>query len=116
MTSIELDLKINVEAFTAEQRRAAARGLHKATRHVLTASNQRVPFETGDLERSGRPVVDEVNLRGVISYDQPYAVAQHEELGYRHERGQAKYLESALREEADTVRELIAAELRRALR
>jgi hypothetical protein len=51
-----------------------------------------------------------------VSYDTVYAVRQHEELTWRHAPGRtAKYLEGPLAEELDTVREIIAAELRRAL-
>jgi len=52
--------------------------------HVLTMTEPKAPWPTGDLERSGSAVVDESNLAGVISFDQPYAVAQHENLGWEH--------------------------------
>jgi len=45
------------------------------------------------------------------------AVEQHEELTYQHLPGrQAKYLEQPAQDEADVALELVAAQIRRALR
>ncbi|WP_405508792.1 minor capsid protein [Streptomyces cyaneofuscatus] len=97
--------------------RSAGRGLRLGTEHVLQVSRERVPIEEGTLERSGTATVDEDELRGAVAFDGPYAVRQHEEMDYRHDAGRtAKYLEQPMAEEADTVGEIIAAEMRRALR
>lgn len=95
----------------------AVAGLRKATEHILGVSRERVPLEEGTLERSGVASVDEVELIGAVSYDTPYAVRQHEELGNRHAPGRtAKYLEEPMIAEHETALALIAAEMRRALR
>jgi hypothetical protein len=53
----------------------------------------------------------------MVSYDTPYAARQHEELDWRHAPGrQAKYLEQPLNAERATVLDLVAAQMRRALR
>ncbi|MFS0695129.1 minor capsid protein [Streptomyces nitrosporeus] len=96
---------------------AAARGLRLGTEHVLQVSRARVPIEEGTLERSGTATVDEDELTGAIAYDTPYAVRQHEEMDYRHDAGRtAKYLELPMAEEGTAVGEIIAAQVRRALR
>ncbi|MGW1770641.1 hypothetical protein [Streptomyces sp. NPDC002104] len=98
-------------------RAGAALGLRLAAEHVLEVSRRRVPIEEATLERSGVASVDEDSLTAGVSYDTPYAVRQHEELNYRHDNGRsAKYLEGPLTEEADTVAEIIAAQVRRSLR
>lgn len=95
-------------------RDAAARGLGMALEHILTVSNQRVPIEEGVLERSG--AVSQDGLVGAVSYDTPYAVVQHEDLTLNHDAGrQAKYLESALTGERDTVAKIIAEQIRQAM-
>ncbi len=82
----------------------------------MQKSREIVPIETGTLERSGTVTVDEQNLTATISYDTPYAVAVHEDLAMRHDEGRtAKYLERPFNEEADTVKEIIAAQIRRGL-
>lgn len=99
-------------------RAGAERGLRIAAEHVLTESRKRVPIEEGTLERSGTATVDESSsLTAAVAYDTPYAIRQHEEMTYRHDAGRsAKYLEGPLTEEAGTVGEIIAAQLRRSLR
>jgi hypothetical protein len=97
-------------------RAAAARGLDRATEHLLGVSRMRVPIEEATLERSGVASVDRGELVGAVSYDTPYAARQHEELTWRHDAGrEAKYLERPALEERDTMLALVAAEIRRAL-
>ncbi|MFF3497379.1 hypothetical protein ACFYWS_39310 [Streptomyces sp. NPDC002795] len=101
--------------WTSRGRRQASEGIQQALEHTLGVSNQRVPLDEGTLERSGRVDVD--GLNGAISYDTVYAVRQHEELTWRHLPGRrAKYLESAMNDERETMRRLMAVPLRRWLR
>lgn len=98
-------------------REGAARGLRLAAEHVLEQARARVPIEEGTLERSGVASVDEQALTAAVSFDQPYAVRQHEDMSLRHDNGRtAKYLERPLAEEAGTVAEIIAAQVRRSMR
>lgn len=97
-----------------ELKEAAARGLGIAAEYVLGVSNPRVPHEEGTLERSGTTSVDPDELLAAVSYDTPYAVRQHEDLTLHHDDGRrAKYLESAATESAQTVLDLVAAEIRK---
>ncbi|MFB8415442.1 hypothetical protein ACFT43_04995 [Streptomyces albidoflavus] len=110
-------LRWNGQAALRGTRAGAVRGLRLAAEHVLERSRRRVPIEEGTLERSGVASVDEQSLTAGVSYDSPYAVRQHEELSYRHDAGRtAKYLEGPMREEAGTVAQIIAAQVRRSLR
>lgn len=110
-------LRWNGDAALRGTRAGAVRGLRIAAEHVLTESRRVVPLEEATLERSGVATVDEQALTAAVSYDTVYAVRQHEELNYRHDPGRtAKYLERPLTEQADTVAQIIAAQLRRSLR
>lgn len=96
--------------------RGAVKGLTDATEHILGASNATVPLEEGTLERSGVASVDNSSLTGAVSYDTVYAARQHEELTWRHAPGRrAKYLELAFVENAEEIKALIAAAIRRAM-
>jgi hypothetical protein len=96
---------------------AGADGLNAALEHLLQASRARAPIEEGTLERSGRADIDRGALRGVVSYDTPYAARQHEELTWRHDPGRtAKFLEGPAAEQSEALRALVAAAIRRALR
>lgn len=87
----------------------AARGLSLAAEHILQVSNASVPLEEATLERSGAASTDPENFTATVSYDTPYAVRQHEEMGYRHDAGRsAKFLENAFNSESDAVRTIIA--------
>lgn len=93
---------------------AAARGLLVAMEHLLTVANMAVPIDEGTLEGSGVALVDRLELRGIVSYDTPYAVRQHEDLTARHAPGRtAKWLELALMREKGNLSKLVARELRR---
>lgn len=107
----------NGEEIKRKVRAAAILGITLAAEHLLGESRTLVPLEEGTLERSGTVVVDEAALRATVTYDTPYAVRQHEELNYRHAPGrQAKYLETPMNTERDTMQAIIAAQIRRAMR
>ncbi|MCF6467402.1 hypothetical protein FAF44_03095 [Nonomuraea sp. MG754425] len=113
---VRLDMHVSPEALETKARAAIERGLTQATEHVLTSTEPKVPWQTGDLERSGSAVVDRSNLDGIVSFDQPYAVAQHENLDWEHPlKGEPKFLERTLYEEAATVRDVVAKAVRKAL-
>lgn len=100
-----------------EVRQAAGRGLLLGAEHLLAESRKLVPIAEGVLERSGAASVDAQLLTAAVSYDTPYAVRVHEDLNARHLPGRtAKYLERPAAEQADTMRALVAAQVRRALR
>lgn len=93
---------------------AARRGVELSLEHVLAESNKLVPLEEGTLEQSGRVLMAPDGAQGAVTYDTPYAVRQHEDLTYKHLPGrQAKYLETAMNQNAAAVQAIIAAEIRR---
>ena len=62
--------------------------------------------ETGDLQGSAFAEVEK--LDGVTGFTSPYALKQHEELGFRHPKGgQAKFLETPYKENQDKYIEAI---------
>ena len=91
-------------------------GLERAGEHVRGVAVNLAPIERGDLRNSAAVSSDDARTEVAVSFDTPYAVRQHEELDYHHDVGQAKYLESALNENADQVLAIVAASIRRALR
>lgn len=97
-------------------REGGVKGLRMAAEHLLTESRKLVPIEEATLERSGTASVDEGQMKAAVAYDTPYAVRQHEELGYRHDKGrQAKYLEQPANAERDKMLAIIAQALKRDL-
>lgn len=110
-------LRFNGSAATRQMREGAARGLLLGAEHVLQLSNEVVPLDESELQRSGTASVDSPSLTAMVSYDTPYAVAQHERMDYRHAPGRsAKYLEHSLNAAREDVAAIIAAQVRRAMR
>lgn len=97
-----------------EVRRAAELAVRDATEHLLEEANRTAPIEEGTLIRSGRATTD--GLRGVVSYDTPYAVRQHEDTRLKHRNGRrAKWGERTFAEEAQRIGEFLGARMRRSL-
>ena len=98
-----------VQADVAQQKK---RGLIASGALVLNASNQRVPHEEGDFERTGRVTVDEEGRTAAVSYkDVRYpdeAARLHEDLEMNHDEGRsAKFLEIAFQETSEGVRTIL---------
>lgn len=110
---MDLNIKIEIAAFNEQTKTVAERALKEAALHVLSVSNERVPIQESYLQDSGDTAVDRSEMRAYIFYDQPYAMAQHEELTWKHAPGRtAKFLELALEEEGAHVHELLAQQLK----
>lgn len=102
--------------FTDAARRiiaAAEGGVIAAAEVVKQDAINRAPAETGELRNSANTDAD--GLEATIYFDTPYAVKQHEELGYHHEIGEAKYLENAVTANREVVARVISQAIRGAL-
>jgi di/tripeptidase len=99
------------------ERAGRNKGLRMAAQHLLAEATALVPLDEGPLQNNGTVSVDESKGKAAVSYDLVYAARQHEELTWRHKPGrQAKYLEQPFHTEAETMRAIIAAQIRRSLR
>lgn len=96
-------------------RAALADGLTEAAQMVQTESLAVVPRASDVLADSAKvSPAQEADLVAAVSYDTPYAVKQHEALGFHHPRGEtAKYLERPLIANRAAVGRIIAAAMRR---
>lgn len=113
------DLLTNLSRIEANAKRGALRGVTLAAEHVLAEATKLVPIQEGTLSRSGQTSAEMQGDEAVaaISYNTPYAAAQHERLDYRHDQGRrAKYLESPLTAEAKAAGQIMATAVREAMR
>lgn len=104
------------ELVKARSHESAQAGVIRAAEHLRTQAVRQAPVDEGDLRRSASAV----NLSGLgliqaaVTFNRPYAVRQHEELGYRHPKGgKAKYLEDPMNSEAATMLRIISATIAR---
>lgn len=94
-----------------EIEKAVMNGLREGGEMILDASNQIAPIDEGTLINSGKVTVDQRSVN--ISYDTPYALRQHEDMTLQHKNGrQAKFLESAFKENIKRVLDYVAKQAR----
>lgn len=88
--------------------------------HVIGKSQDLAPKKTGTLAGSGVAEDAKVSAGGkditaVIGHNTDYAAAVHERINVHHDNGQAKYLETAMRQEAHKLKPTVEAAMRSAL-
>lgn len=91
---------------------AVTRGLLDAAEVVKQEAVQRAPLENGVLRDSASTAAE--GNTAVVGFDTDYAIRQHEEVGYDHQDGEAKYLENACIATQTVVAQVIAQSIRRA--
>ena len=70
------------------------KGAFAALDYLASVSKDQVPLDQGPLKNSCFVEVSDDGSEGVVGYDTPYAVVQHENMSFSHQRGRkAKYLE-----------------------
>lgn len=90
----QLVININRALVRATVKKATKKGTRNALDHLAAESKKQVPLDQGTLKASCYVDVNDDGSEGTVSYDTKYAVRQHEELSYNHQRGRkAKYLE-----------------------
>lgn len=92
--SAKVKLKLDKQLIKNVTKSGSKRATWMALDYLASASKQQVPLDQGPLKNSCAVDVNDDGSQGTVSYDTPYAVIQHENKNYRHQRGRkAKYLE-----------------------
>ena len=97
---------------------AAVRGVNLFGEHVIGDSQTLCPVETGALKASGTTLPAEVEgetVSKLIGHNVEYAAAVHERMELKHDRGQAKYLETAVRNNLPKFSEFVGNQVKKAL-
>ena len=90
----KLRLELDRAAITQAVKNGGKKATWSALDYLASASKQQVPLDTGALMNSCVVSVNDDGSEGTVSYDTPYAVIQHENQSFNHQRGRkAKYLE-----------------------
>lgn len=92
-------------------KKGTKKGTWSALDHLAAVSKEQVPLDQGPLKSSCYVDVADDGSSGTVSYDTPYAIVQHENTQYQHQRGRkAKYLEDPANDAQvqNEMRELIA--------
>lgn len=104
--SIEWEFNLNFGELTAEMTARIPIALGRGGEHLRGAAQEKTPVRDGFLVGSAGMTVsgDETH----VTFAGPYARRQHYELTWRHEVGQALYLEAAVIEEADAIIQIVS--------
>ena len=108
------EMAATLRQIAAKYPNVVARALYREAQIEMTESKRRVPVDTGRLRASGfvdEPVIRGTNISVMLAYGTDYAVAVHENLSAYHKIGQAKYLESVLKESSPHMKARVAARI-----
>jgi hypothetical protein len=90
----KIDVRLDKAKISRVTQQCTKKGTWSALDHLAAVSKEQVPLDQGPLKNSCYVDVSEDGSSGTVSYDKPYAIRQHEEMSYQHQRGRkAKYLE-----------------------
>ena len=116
--SVKVKIKLDKQLIKSITKSGSKRATWMALDHLASVSKQQVPLDQGPLQNSCYVDVNDDGSEGTVSYDTPYAVVQHENMRYHHQRGRkAKYLEdpvfdkSVQREMAELAQRGLSAEM-----
>lgn len=95
MKRVRVKIKLDKDLINSGVNDGGRNGLFDALDHLKSVSQDKVPLDQGPLKNSAAVDVSDDGRSGTVSYDTPYAVPQHENTWYSHQRGrEAKYLEN----------------------
>lgn len=105
-----------------EMVRAAGVALYAAGNNIALSSMQKTPVDTGNLRASHYVTHPQRDAKSSVFVEvgagttaESYAVEQHENMGYHHEEGEAKFMETAIREERANIPAMLQSFMAQAL-
>lgn len=107
--SIEWEFDLHLDAVNDAVHAAIPRAVGKAMEHIRGEAVKQTPVENGHL--AGSAGVTVVGDTASITYPGPYARNQHESMDFHHDKGNAKFLELPMMQEAPTAIGIIEDEL-----
>lgn len=111
MRNMKLRVSLDKALVKSVTKQCTKKGTWSALDHLAAVSKEQVPLDQGPLKNSCYVDVADDGSSGTVSYDTPYAIVQHENTQYQHQRGRkAKYLEDPANDAQvqNEMRELIA--------
>lgn len=100
------------EQFIAQSNVALAEGLNLAAEFARARMLPRMPIDSGAMRGSTQTYeASPTELESGVTVDTSYATRQHEELGYAHAEGEAKYAERTFRDNRDAIVKLAGSRL-----
>lgn len=99
--SVRVKVKLDRTLIERCVKSGSRKGMFDALDHLRAVSQDQVPLDQGPLKASATVDVSADGSSGAVAYDTPYAVNQHENTAFSHQRGRkAKYLEDPVNDPA----------------
>jgi HK97 gp10 family phage protein len=111
--SIEWQFDLDLIGVGQRTQAVLPEAMGKAMELIRAEAVARTPVESGHLAESATVTVE--GDTGTVKYPGPYARYQHEGLDFRHETGQAKFLEVAMNVNKDAALGMIANDIGKAI-
>ena len=93
--------------------KAIANGLQMAADALKDDAVHRSPDDSGELDASATAEVD--GREATVGFSSEYAVVQHERTDYRHDDGEAKFLENAAEAFPSQFEQILAEQIKRTI-
>lgn len=110
--------KSHTPVAVAKVKRAEAEAVRDVLDDLKARSQDRVPYQEGDLSNSAHVTVTTgaAGTEGAVAYDTPYAKVQHEDPTFRHQDGRThNYLAGPLDENRARYQKYVVGKIRGAL-
>jgi hypothetical protein len=107
-------VNIKVALATAAAYEIAMKSLKMHAEDLLTQAVDQAPKKEGNLRRSG--LVKEIDGKIYVTFNTPYARRQHEEVGWHHNIGKAKYLEDPYKLNKTKIKKGVLEEVKKKLK
>ena len=101
------------DKISADIKEVLSTALYGGGEIVRQEAVQRAPKDRGTLRLSAKTTVD--GNKAAVSFNTKYAARQHEEVGYHHSEGEAKYLENAVTAKRQDFLNHVTEQVRKAL-
>jgi hypothetical protein len=101
------------DKISADIKEVLSTALYGGGEIVRAEAVQRAPKDRGTLRLSAKTTVD--GNKAAVSFNTKYAARQHEEVGYHHSEGEAKYLENAVTAKRQDFLNHVTEQVRKAL-
>lgn len=120
--SANVDISQFVRSLNAQAKprvmEAGRQAVDAAGEHILGQAQKLAPIKSGDLKGSATGEKAQIrgnNITKTIGFSVHYAAAVHERLDLHHDQGQAKFLETALRQNQVRFSQYVVAAMKKAL-
>lgn len=106
-------LMLNLDKILKNSKYGTHSGLRRLAVDIGARAVEKAPLDDGDLRRSmtAETWIEGEDVKSEVAFRTKYAAKQHEEVTYKHQNGECKYLEKALNEKLALICDAVAKDI-----